>query len=93
MARAYAIAKDYQSARNYINKAREQLDVSTTDAEDKKVYSEQIRETEEMVGKYRSYLCNLMIIWREFQIVHVILTCDGCGRKWEKQPDGVRSIQ
>lgn len=53
MARAYAIAKDYQSARDYINKAREQLDVSTTDAEDKKVYSEQIRETEEMVGKYR----------------------------------------
>ncbi len=51
MARAYAIAKDYQSARNYINKAREQLRVSTADDEDKKIYSGQIRETEELIDK------------------------------------------
>ncbi len=51
MARAYAIAKDYRSARNYINKAREQLRVSTADDEDKKIYSAQIRETEELIDK------------------------------------------
>ncbi len=51
MARAYAIAKDYKSARNYINKAREQLRVTTVDDEDKKIYSDQIRETEELIGQ------------------------------------------
>ncbi len=51
MARAYAIAKDYQSAKNYINKAREQLLLSTADDEDKKTYSDQIRETEELISQ------------------------------------------
>ncbi len=51
MARAYAVAKDYQSARDYISKAREQLRLSTADDEDKKVYSDQIRETEELIRK------------------------------------------
>lgn len=50
MARAYAVAKDYSSARNFINKAREQLDKSAQlDQEDKKIYSDQIRETEELI--------------------------------------------
>ena len=52
MALAYAIAKDIQSSRDYINKAREQLNKATgLDAEDKKIYSDQIRETEESIGK------------------------------------------
>jgi len=52
MARAYAIAKDNQSSRDYIRKAREQLNKATgLDAEDKKIYADQIRETEELIGK------------------------------------------
>ena len=51
LARAYAVAKDQQSAKNYINKAREQLARLTSDDEDKKVYSEQIRETEELMDQ------------------------------------------
>jgi hypothetical protein len=51
IARAYAVAKDRQSAKNYINKAREQLARSTADDKDKKVYSEQIRETEELMDQ------------------------------------------
>ena len=50
MARAYAIAKDYPSARDYINKASAQLKRATgLDDEDKKIYSEQIRETEKLI--------------------------------------------
>ncbi len=51
MARAYAIAKDYQSARDYVNKAREQLHSMIADDEDRKIYSDQIRETEEFIGQ------------------------------------------
>ena len=52
MARAYAIAKDNQSARDYISKARDQLNKATgLDDEDKKIYSDQIRETEELIGQ------------------------------------------
>jgi len=53
MARAYATAKDKQSARDYVEKAREQLNnvASGLDAEDKKIYSDQISETEELIGK------------------------------------------
>jgi tetratricopeptide (TPR) repeat protein len=51
IARAYAIAKDYQSARAYVNKAREQLSVSAADDEDRKIYSDQLRETEELIGQ------------------------------------------
>jgi hypothetical protein len=50
MARACAIAKDYESAGNYITKAREQLAKLTLDEEDRKIYSDQIRETEELIG-------------------------------------------
>lgn len=50
IARAYAIAKDYPSARDYINKASAQLKRATgLDDEDKRIYSEQIRETEELI--------------------------------------------
>ena len=49
MARAYAVAKDFQHAREYIRKAREQLDESGMNPEDKKIYSDQIRETEELI--------------------------------------------
>jgi tetratricopeptide (TPR) repeat protein len=50
MARAYAIAKDFQHGREYISKAREQLDKAAgMDSEDKKIYSDQIRETEELI--------------------------------------------
>jgi hypothetical protein len=48
MARVYAIAKDHRSAREYINKARDQLRLTTVDDDDKKIYSEQIRETEQL---------------------------------------------
>ncbi len=52
LARAYAIGKDYESARKYIGKAREQLGKATgLDDEDRKIYSEQIVETEQLVGK------------------------------------------
>ncbi len=52
LARAYAIANDYQSAKNYINKAREQLGNATgLDDEGKKMYSDQIRETEMLIGQ------------------------------------------
>jgi tetratricopeptide (TPR) repeat protein len=51
MARAYAIAKDYESARDYVRKARDHLARSTVDDEDRKIYSDQIRETEELIGQ------------------------------------------
>ncbi len=51
MARAYAIEKDVQSARNYINKARQQLGAVTLDEEDRKIYSDQILETEQMIAE------------------------------------------
>ena len=49
MARAYAVAKDYESAKDYIRKAREQLAKSTVDDEGRKIYSDQIRETEQIL--------------------------------------------
>jgi len=51
MARAYAIAKDSKSARDYVNKAHTQLEkMPEMSAADKKVYADQIRETEELIG-------------------------------------------
>ena len=44
------MAKDNQSARAYIGKAREQLAKVTLDDEDRTIYSDQIRDTEEMIG-------------------------------------------
>lgn len=52
MARAHAIGKDYKSAREYIGKAREYLDRLTgLDEDDRKLYLDQIRETEAIMGK------------------------------------------
>jgi tetratricopeptide (TPR) repeat protein len=50
MARAYAVAKNYESAKENIKKALEQLSKAPElDAEDKKIYSDQIRETQELI--------------------------------------------
>jgi hypothetical protein len=50
MAHAYAVAKEERSARDYIKKAREALNKATDmSAEDKKIYTGQIDETEELL--------------------------------------------
>lgn len=50
MARAYATASDYPSAKNHIKKAHELLNASKVDADDREIFQGQIRETEEMIG-------------------------------------------
>ena len=51
MARALAIGGNHKSAREYATKAREQLARLTgLDEEDRKIYSDQIRETEKLIG-------------------------------------------
>jgi hypothetical protein len=49
MARAYAVGKEFEAARDYVNRAREQLAKSNVDEEDRKIYLAQIRETEQLV--------------------------------------------
>ena len=49
MARAYAVAKKYPSAEEFINKARQQLRNVSLDPDDLKTYSDQINETERMI--------------------------------------------
>jgi len=49
MARAYAVAKEKRSAMDYIRKARETLDKTKMSKEDKKVYADQIGETEALL--------------------------------------------
>jgi len=49
MARACAVAKEYDVARGYINRARDQLAKSNVDEEDRKIYSDQIRDTEQLI--------------------------------------------
>ena len=49
MARAHAVAKEFQVARDYIKRARGQLAESKLDEEDRKVYLDQIRDTEQLV--------------------------------------------
>jgi tetratricopeptide (TPR) repeat protein len=51
MARAYAVAKKYPSAKEFIKRAREQMRTVSVDAEDQKTYSDQIDETERMIRK------------------------------------------
>ena len=48
MARAYAVARQPQLAREYIVKARKELE-SIEDKEDKKIYADQINETESLL--------------------------------------------
>jgi len=50
LARGYAIGEQPQLARDYIAKARKELD-SIRDEEDKKIYAEQINETESLILK------------------------------------------
>lgn len=49
MARAYAVAEEFEHARDYIKRAREQLDKSNLDDEDRKIYLGQIQEAERLV--------------------------------------------
>lgn len=49
VARAYAVARDYPSAKSYIEKARDQLSKVSLDDEDKETYLGQIRETEALI--------------------------------------------
>ncbi|OLB72025.1 hypothetical protein AUI06_02245 [archaeon 13_2_20CM_2_52_21] len=51
MARAHAVAREYPLAREFVSKAREQLRVVNLDDEDRKIYSDQIDETERMIPK------------------------------------------
>lgn len=49
MARAHAVAKEFRVARDYAKRAREQLTKSVTDDEDRKIYLDQIEETEQLI--------------------------------------------
>ena len=51
MARAHAVATEYPFAREFVSKAREQLHAVSLDDEDRKIYSDQIDETERMIPK------------------------------------------
>jgi tetratricopeptide (TPR) repeat protein len=51
MARAYTVAKEYSVAREFISKARQQLSAMSLDDEDRKIYLDQIDETELMAKK------------------------------------------
>jgi hypothetical protein len=49
MARALAVAKNYDGAKDYINRARDQLAKAHLDEEDNKIYRDQIKETEQLI--------------------------------------------
>ena len=51
MARAFAVADDSRSARKYLRKARAQLEASSADDEDRKIFLSQIRETEKLIRR------------------------------------------
>jgi hypothetical protein len=51
VARAHIVAKDYLAAKDYINRAREQLAKSKIDDEDRKIYADQIHETEQLIPR------------------------------------------
>jgi len=51
MARAFAAAREPRSARKYLQKARAQLEASSVDDEDRKVFLGQIRETEKLIRR------------------------------------------
>ncbi len=51
MAHAFAVAKDYDSAKKYLSRARRQLDALELNRGDRKVYLGQIRETGLLIGK------------------------------------------
>ena len=45
------MATEYPLAREFVSKAREQLRIVSLDEEDRKIYSDQIDETERMIPK------------------------------------------
>ena len=49
MARAYACDKKYQLAKEFLHKAKTQLQTASLDEDDRKVYADQIDETERMI--------------------------------------------
>ncbi len=49
MARAYATGKKYQLAKEFLDKAKNQLHSAALDDEDRKIYGDQIRETGKMI--------------------------------------------
>ena len=51
MARAFAVADDSRSATKYLRKARAQLDASSVDDEGRKIFLDQIRETEKLIHR------------------------------------------
>jgi hypothetical protein len=51
VARAYAVAEDYPSARKYLKLARDQLRTLDLGAEDRKAYLGQIDETEKLIAR------------------------------------------
>jgi hypothetical protein len=55
LARAYAAARNYRQAKNFLDKARKQLGSLEIEDEDRKIYFEQIGDTEKM---YRRSLIN-----------------------------------
>ena len=59
MARAYAIAKDFTSARSYLNRARRRLGMLKLSRGDRAVYIGQIRETEALIPHQRHSVINL----------------------------------
>jgi tetratricopeptide (TPR) repeat protein len=51
MARAHATGKNYKLASDFIDKAKSKLQTISLDEEDRKIYSDQIEETELMIGR------------------------------------------
>ena len=49
MARAYAVSKKYREARRYLDRARRQLNRLTLTNDDRKVYLDQLAETESLI--------------------------------------------
>jgi tetratricopeptide (TPR) repeat protein len=49
VARAYAVAKNYDKAREYLDRACRQLQKLSLNREDRRIYSEQIQETERLI--------------------------------------------
>ncbi|MGD0146832.1 MAG: hypothetical protein ABSB53_08315 [Nitrososphaerales archaeon] len=51
VARAYAVAEDHVSARKYLRLARDQLGSLDLKVEDRKVYADQIDDTEKLIAR------------------------------------------
>jgi len=49
MARALATGKKYQLAKEFLDKAKSQLRAASLEEEDRKIYGDQIRETEKLI--------------------------------------------